>query len=344
MNVSFILAAYNVGPYIDACLASLLPELQPGDELIVVNDGSTDDTRARLGAALAQWPQAIIVDQPNSGVSCARNVGLQHAKGDYVLLLDGDDVVLGPGLRVARSQLAQIQPDILVMDFIEWPQTPGQPERPSPKRSHRPGEVTSNAPAHVVETLNDCIPCIWSRFIRRSVFSGLGPAPFPAWSMYDDLAATVHIVAQAQTLLYLPLATMKYRIRAGSLTQLRSTRSCTDMVKAALHATTVTQQFPQDTQVKAAATRFLARKWMDAVKLSRQAQGKQLLIQQSLLNDINETLLRAPKSDLLPLLQSGRKDERKAHRHLMLARLHSGLYARTMAKLAERKQRRAHHG
>ncbi len=73
MNISFVIAAYNIETYIDECLNSVMSCIAPGDELIIVNDGSTDNTRKLIGAFHTIHPQLMIVDKKNefARVVCA---------------------------------------------------------------------------------------------------------------------------------------------------------------------------------------------------------------------------------------------------------------------------------
>ncbi|WP_062643364.1 glycosyltransferase family 2 protein [Streptomyces maremycinicus] len=94
VKVSVIVPVYNPGPYIEECLASLLRQSLPPDayEVIFVDDGSTDDTPARLDAVAAEDPRVRVVHQENSGwAGKPRNVGIDAARGEYVMFVDNDD-------------------------------------------------------------------------------------------------------------------------------------------------------------------------------------------------------------------------------------------------------------
>ncbi len=326
MNVSFILAVYQIEQYIEACLRSVLPCLRDGDELIIVNDGSTDRSRSLAAALIGARSNARIVDKPNGGLSSARNAGLRVATCEHVLFLDGDDVLIPEAIAQARQILDEQDPDILVTDYLEWLEDGLGAKRPSRPRSHAKGRLTASPARHLKETLDDCIPCVWTRFFRRSLFDALGAAPFPEWSMYDDLPTTPHLVAQAQTMLYLPLPTVLYRTRSGSLTQVRNRRSCTDMVKAAIRAHEAVGAFPADVAVQRAGMAFLARKWVDAVKQSRQVPTSGWSLHSEMLRLISPLLLSARQDQLHDLWLSSRRDDRKVRRHLKLARQSRLLY------------------
>lgn len=89
-KVSVILPAYNVQAYIDQSIPSVLAQTFQDFELIVVDDGSTDETRAR--ARQHNDPRVRVVHQANRGLAGARNQGIRQAKGEYIAFLDADDL------------------------------------------------------------------------------------------------------------------------------------------------------------------------------------------------------------------------------------------------------------
>jgi glycosyltransferase involved in cell wall biosynthesis len=98
LKVSVVVPAYNTGRYVDECAPSLLNQsLGPDEyEVIYVDDGSTDDTLARLEKVAAGNPNVQVHSQPNSGwPGKPRNVGMRHARGEYIQFVDHDDM-LGP--------------------------------------------------------------------------------------------------------------------------------------------------------------------------------------------------------------------------------------------------------
>ena len=99
MRYSVIIPTYNRGAILAEAIASVLAQDCPDLELIVVDDGSTDDTRAMLER---RFPQAIYLHQTNRGPAAARNRGVAAARGDYIAFLDSDDLWL-PG-KIARER------------------------------------------------------------------------------------------------------------------------------------------------------------------------------------------------------------------------------------------------
>ena len=120
--ISIVVPAYNVQHYIDECLDSILSQMQPSHELIVVDDGSTDATAERIEAARLAHPDLRfhVLRQPNQGISVARNSGLAAARGDYVAFVDSDDVLLPGALAALGEAIALHQTDVVVCDFHMW--------------------------------------------------------------------------------------------------------------------------------------------------------------------------------------------------------------------------------
>lgn len=92
-DVSVVLAAYNVEKYIEKSIKSVLQQKGCKVQLVVVNDGSTDNTPQIIQKISRGLEDVVIVNQENKGLGAARNSGLRLADGEYVTFLDGDDYV-----------------------------------------------------------------------------------------------------------------------------------------------------------------------------------------------------------------------------------------------------------
>lgn len=89
--ISIIIPVYNVEKYVGQCLDSLDRQDLNGVEIILVNDGSTDSSGSICDDYAKKHDNVLVINQPNGGLSAARNTGIKHARGDYLLFLDSDD-------------------------------------------------------------------------------------------------------------------------------------------------------------------------------------------------------------------------------------------------------------
>ncbi len=93
MKVSVIVPVYNTAMYIDDCLNSLVGQTLKEIEIIVVNDGSTDNSQEIIDVYNRSYPNVKCYQKANSGLSDTRNFGLQYATGEYIAFVDSDDYV-----------------------------------------------------------------------------------------------------------------------------------------------------------------------------------------------------------------------------------------------------------
>jgi glycosyltransferase involved in cell wall biosynthesis len=107
--ISVIMPAYNQAQYVSEAIQSVLDQTYPDFELIVVDDGSTDETQRILAGI--QDPRLCIIRQPNAGLSAARNTGLRKSSAPFVTFLDADDYFLPDKLEILSGYL-EVQNDI----------------------------------------------------------------------------------------------------------------------------------------------------------------------------------------------------------------------------------------
>lgn len=116
--VSVVIPAYNCALYIGETLASILAQEAAELEVIVINDGSTDET----GAIARGFGEPVrVIDQPNSGVCAARNHGIREARGEFIALVDHDDYWLPNKLANQLTAFAaNPQVDVVFTAFTWW--------------------------------------------------------------------------------------------------------------------------------------------------------------------------------------------------------------------------------
>lgn len=118
MKLSIIVPIYNVEQYILECVQSVYRQaLTENDfELILVNDGTQDNSFGVIKDIIHEHTNIIVVEQSNQGLSAARNTGLLYAKGDYILFLDSDDLLIDNTIPSLLA-LSEKMPDLIVAGF-----------------------------------------------------------------------------------------------------------------------------------------------------------------------------------------------------------------------------------
>ncbi len=179
--VSLLVLFYNLEDSVDYCLESLLAQTYKNYEIVCVDDGSTDATRERL-LAYELMPNVRVVTIDNGGVSRARNIAIEHACGDYVSFIDGDDVVSPYYLEFLVRSIVESKAEqalgkfrtVLVEDGVpwagEWPNSLSFESLDRRQITHR----------FLYEEII-ISPCC--RLARRDLYLG---TPFPEGKIYED--------------------------------------------------------------------------------------------------------------------------------------------------------------
>ncbi|MFI3238433.1 MAG: glycosyltransferase [Lachnospiraceae bacterium] len=122
-KVSIIIPVYNVAPYLRDCMDSVINQTLQEIEIICVNDGSTDESPSILEEYAQQDGRIRIISQENRGLSAARNVGIDLAKGKYVYFIDSDDILYLEAMEYLYGEAERNQLDVLHFDAEDFCET-----------------------------------------------------------------------------------------------------------------------------------------------------------------------------------------------------------------------------
>lgn len=117
-KVSFIVPVYNTQEFLPRCLDSLLGQTCPDIEIVVVNDGSPDDSAAIIGKYACKDSRVCVVEKSNGGLSSARNAGMDVARGDIIDFVDSDDYVEPNLAEFLVDAFAKEHPEIVVFGAV----------------------------------------------------------------------------------------------------------------------------------------------------------------------------------------------------------------------------------
>ena len=114
---SVIIPAHNTAQYLDRCLQSLQAQSFTDWEAVCVDDGSTDETGVLLDRYAAEDSRFLVLHQPQSGVSAARNAAMPKVSGKYVVFLDSDDFLHPQMMEICHSLAERDDSDIVAFDY-----------------------------------------------------------------------------------------------------------------------------------------------------------------------------------------------------------------------------------
>lgn len=117
--ISIIVPVYNVESFLSQCLDSLVNQTLKEIEIICVNDGSSDNSLSILKEYAERDNRIVVIDQPNSGVSIARNKALKCVSGEYYMFVDSDDWLDPETCEVAYNYAVQNHADCLMFSYVK---------------------------------------------------------------------------------------------------------------------------------------------------------------------------------------------------------------------------------
>ena len=119
-KISVILSAYNEEKFISKAIESVVNQTLKDIEIIIINDGSTDNTLDIINSYAEKDNRIVVIDQENIGLGASRNKGMKIAQGEYVTFLDGDDWFTEEAFEIAYDEAKAKDTDITMYQMIKF--------------------------------------------------------------------------------------------------------------------------------------------------------------------------------------------------------------------------------
>ena len=206
---SVIVLGYNIQNFIGECLNSILSQTYKNFEVIIIDDGSKDDTANICKEYEKNDPRVHYYYQENAGTTVARTHGYSLAKGDYVIAVDGDDTVNENWLETINKCLSDKDYDCVFYNFYNWEN--GQ-HTPSNTVFPKEGEVDPvEMIKNVIETRNHPL---WNKAFKRELVLNCNSkaASLPKLSMNNDTIHIFYILSNMKSAFTCNEYLMNYRI------------------------------------------------------------------------------------------------------------------------------------
>ncbi|MCL2811505.1 MAG: glycosyltransferase [Clostridia bacterium] len=213
--ISVVMPCYNAAPYLEEAVGSVCAQALPDGveiEVIVVNDGSTDQSGELLAALAAQDPCLRLITQANAGVSAARNAGLDAACGEFVAFVDADDILLPGALLILFERIAA-DPAMDIVSARHRERYPGGGSRvfKPGKRCRRRNQVL----ARLIEG-DSVYNSMCNKLYRRTLLERWHIRALPGLRIGEDALFNLNAYARAGEVAHLPAVTYAYRIHESS--------------------------------------------------------------------------------------------------------------------------------
>lgn len=212
-KISVIVPVYNVEKYIERCLNSLVKQTINGIEIIVVNDGSPDNSQEIIDKFVEKYPDKIVsLVVPNGGVSKARNIGLDKATGEYIGFVDSDDFVDITMYEQLYKKAKEDEADIVVSGYSKLY------GRTTLDFNIGNMEVFGKSFVESPDMIIKGVPYIWNKIFKRSMIEE-HHVRFEPFMIFEDLLFTYKNYLYAGKISKVDRALYYYRtLREGSVT------------------------------------------------------------------------------------------------------------------------------
>ena len=214
VKVSVIIIAYNVDKYIEKCINSVINQTLNELEIIIVNDGSTDSTLDKINNAKINDNRFIVINQSNAGVMEARKSGLNIAKGEYILFIDGDDWIEKECIEKLYLQTQNEKYDILLFNAFSVENNIKKVMQTF--NSTITDKIKSQPLKYLL--LGEVLPTIWSKFIRRDFINSNIKLPSNI-SYAEDLATVASLFMENPKIGFLNESLYNYYYRDSSISR-----------------------------------------------------------------------------------------------------------------------------
>lgn len=214
MEFSVLIPAYNCADSIKDTVRSVVHAGLTEYEILIINDGSTDGTDVVLSELSSQYSNVIVLTKPNGGVSSARNLGISHAQGDYIIFVDADDVLDEDAYRHVAKIVRESRPDMLLFGMCFEHYHRGICYQSEKLVCQTEGLLADEKWKSELDALFRCnyLSPIWNKFIRREVILRNKVRFSEDMFLMEDCRFSLDCLQYCQTVYLLPEPIYRYQI------------------------------------------------------------------------------------------------------------------------------------
>ena len=229
MLISVIIPVYNVEDYLHYAIESLGKQTYKNFEIILVNDGSTDDSGKLCDDYSEKYSNVRVFHKENGGLSDARNFGVQKAKGEFITFLDPDDYLEVYSLELLASVQKQHNCDI-VSTRVKATELYNVYSNHSLTEEDIKNVIVMDRDVFLEEAFYDKVATVSAcgKLYRKSILE----IPFPKGRIYEDLYIISEHVEKANKIVHTPIQIYNYYKRQGSIVNSKFTSKQYDFFDA----------------------------------------------------------------------------------------------------------------
>lgn len=211
-KVSVIVPVYNVEPYLRKCLDSIVNQTFKEIEIIIINDGSTDNSQLIIDEYALKYDNIRSIIQSNKGLSEARNTGIKHASGKFLAFVDSDDWIVKEMIQEMYHLAIKHSAEIVVCS-LQNIDNQDKILKKLPELHHLPEKIILSQDFSIFGEMS-CFAC--NKIFKRELFNNIS---FPKNMHFEDVATIPRLFLKAKTVAKTNKFFYQYLIREGSITR-----------------------------------------------------------------------------------------------------------------------------
>ena len=220
--ISVIVPVYKVEKYIHKCVDSILAQTISDFELLLVDDGSPDNCGKICDEYAKKDSRVIVIHKENGGLSDARNVAINLAKGEYLTFIDSDDYVAENHLETMYSALIKTESDIALANITSFNDEGYDESLYKPTT-----EIKTLINKDIFTTINRPNAC--AKLYKKTIYSDIR---FPVGRLYEDVFIWHELLAKANRVVLTGTNTYYYLLRTNSIMHQKYKLQSTDIIDA----------------------------------------------------------------------------------------------------------------
>jgi len=230
VKISIVVPLYNMEKIFNICMESLLKQTIEDIEIIIIDDGSTDNS-GRMADEYAETNQnVVVVHQENGGLSAARNTGIDRAEGKYIAFVDSDDYVAHDMMKVLYDEAEVNSADLAICNFYR--DNIATADKSEVKGFAKAG-LYDNKEALKMFLARRITGHAWNKLFRRRIFIERN-IRFPVNRLYEDFPTIGKFLVFSQTIVCVDRPLYYYVQRVGSITDNQSIKGINDTIQGAM--------------------------------------------------------------------------------------------------------------
>ena len=222
MKISVIIPVYNTGNYLKKCLDSILSQTLKEIEIIIVNDGSSDNSLDIIKKYMKKNKNIILIDKKNGGQGSARNMGISRAAGEYISFVDSDDFIDEEMLEEMYLTAKENDSDIVICNISDYYEKSG---------TMRDVSLNLKKEVSIQEAILYSVPSVVNKIYRRELLQG-NKLFFNEKIWYEDFPYSIELLVHAKKISFINKPFYHYFHRIQSTMHNQNISKNLDILKA----------------------------------------------------------------------------------------------------------------